>query len=58
MTRNDHLEAIAQGLDQLRTVSLITPAMVEGLSPVDQRTRQAGLLGANEAGLFKPVPRT
>jgi hypothetical protein len=58
MTRNDHLEAIAQRLDQLRKVSLITPAMIEGLSPVDERTRQAGFFGANEAGLFRPPPIT
>ena len=33
---------------------LLTPKMVAGLSPVDDRLYTAGLMGANEAGLYKP----
>lgn len=48
------LERIAQRLDKIRRFSLLTPAMVARLAPVDERLYQAGLQGANEAGLFKP----
>ncbi len=47
------LDAIADELDVVRKVELITPAMVARLTLVDERALQAGLLGANAAGLFK-----
>jgi hypothetical protein len=31
----------------------LTDEMIEALLPVDERSCQAGLLGANEAGLYK-----
>jgi hypothetical protein len=52
-TRDEALDAIAERLDEIRKVPLLTPAMVRGLAPVDPRALAAGLLGANEAGLFK-----
>jgi hypothetical protein len=54
MTSNDHLDDIAQRLDEIRKMMLITPDMVAGLAPVDKRSYQAGLLGVNAAGLYKP----
>jgi len=54
MGSDDHLDAIATRLDEIRKISLITPSMVRRLSPVDERSYQAGLLGANWKGLFKP----
>ncbi len=53
MTSDEPLDAIAQRLDEIRRVTLLTDEMIEALLPVDERSCQAGLLGANEAGLYK-----
>ena len=47
------LEALADGMDRYRVRPVITAAMAAGLSLADERRLQAGLLGANPAGLFK-----
>jgi hypothetical protein len=57
MTRDEPLEQIAQRLDEIRRVSLLTRPMLARLSLVDKRSRQAGLLGANKAGLYQPPHR-
>lgn len=54
MTSDAGLEQIAERLDQIRRFSLLTPQMLANLSPVDDRTYQTGLHGANAAGLFRP----
>ena len=54
MGSDEHLEAIADRLDSLRKVSILTPFMARRLSPLDKRSYNAGLLGANWEGLFKP----
>lgn len=54
MTSDDNLEAIALRLDEIRKVPVLTRRMVANLSPVDKRSYQAGMLGVNEAGLYKP----
>ncbi len=54
MVNNDHLEAIAQRLDELRRIPLLTPRMIAHLSLVDERSYRAGMLGVNAAGLYKP----
>jgi hypothetical protein len=54
MTRDAAMEGIAQRLDEIRRFFLLTPKMIAGLSRVDERSRNAGLQGANEAGLYKP----
>lgn len=54
MISNVSMEQIAQRTDQIRRYYLLTPKMIERLSPVDERLYKAGLQGANEAGLFKP----
>jgi len=54
MTRDEPLEKIALRLDEIRRVFLLTRPMIMQLSPVDQRSRRAGLLGANQAGLYRP----
>ena len=54
MSSDEPLEAIASRLDRVRRVPVITPRMAAGLSPVDARSYQAGLLGADPAGLFRP----
>lgn len=54
MVSNDHLGDIAARLDRLRSVSLLRPDMAACLASVDERTYRAGLLGANERGLYRP----
>ncbi|MEJ2634751.1 MAG: hypothetical protein P8184_05610 [Calditrichia bacterium] len=57
-TQSDaHLEVAADRFDHLRRVSIVTPAMSQKLSPVDERTYRAGMQGVNEAGLYHPPPR-
>ncbi len=57
MVRNEPLDWIAQRLDRTRRVRLLTPRMVKRLSPLDARAYQAGLLGTNPRGLYRPGPR-
>lgn len=54
MTRDERLDDIGVRLGEIRTIRLLTPRQVAALQPVDARSLQAGLLGANEAGLYKP----
>jgi hypothetical protein len=54
MTEDAPLNRIAARLDEIRSVPVVTDAMVARLSPVDDRSYRAGLLGVNEAGLFRP----
>lgn len=51
MTRDEPLDRIADRLDDIRRFKALTDAMVTDLSPVDSRILEAGLKGANEAGL-------
>jgi hypothetical protein len=55
MVSNDHLEEVAARLDRMRSVPLLKPATAAALAPVDERTYRAGLLGANERGLYRPL---
>jgi hypothetical protein len=57
MTRDDFLERIAQKLDRIRKVPVLTRPMISDLSLVDERSYQAGLMGANEAGLYRPASK-
>ena len=50
------MDLIAEGLDRKRRVSIITHQAVRQLSLADERSRKAGLLGADKAGLFNPSP--
>jgi hypothetical protein len=50
------MDLIAEALDKKRRVSIITDKAVRQLSLADERSRKAGLLGADEAGLFTPSP--
>jgi hypothetical protein len=51
------LERISERLDKTRRYSLITERMAADLSPLDERSYQAGLIGANEKGLYRPRPK-
>ncbi len=54
MSRDETMDLIAERLDVIRKVPVVTAEMVAGLAPVDKRSYDAGLLGVNEAGLYKP----
>jgi hypothetical protein len=54
MVSSVHLEVIAARLDRIGWVPLLSPGSEASLSPVDERTYRAGLLGANERGLYRP----
>jgi hypothetical protein len=56
MTRDEPLQGIAQRLDESPRTPLLTESMIADLSLVDERSFRAGLLGANEAGLYQPPP--
>jgi hypothetical protein len=55
MTEDAALDLIAARTDEMRRIELITPAMARRLNPVDARAYDAGLQGADPAGLFKPA---
>jgi hypothetical protein len=55
MTRDEPMAAIAARLDEIRRVFVLTRRMVERLSPMDERSYQAGMLGVVPEGLYKPT---
>lgn len=63
LIRFDHLnwlqnkagvDAIEDKLLSLPRIPLLTPAVIQFLSPVDSLSYKAGMLGTNPAGLYKP----
>jgi hypothetical protein len=54
MIKDEPLYWIAKKLDRTRRVRVLTPRMVRNLSLLDPRAYQAGLLGADQKGLFHP----
>jgi len=57
MTKHDSLGRIAHRLDRIRKVPVLTQPMISNLSLVDERSYRAGLLEANEAGLYRPTSK-
>jgi hypothetical protein len=53
MTADETMERIAQHTDEIRRVMLIDAEMEKRLSPVDERSYQAGLTGSDPNGIFK-----
>ena len=53
MVSNDNLETIADRLDAIRKVNLLTSRMVRRLSPVDKRFYKAGMLEADTSVIYK-----
>ena len=51
------LERIAERLEVVRIIPALTPGMIEDLSPVDERSYRAGMLGTDPAGLYRPPIR-
>ena len=54
LTSDEAMETIAQALDRVRHYPLLTAAQVRALVQVDKRSYEAGLRGANRAGLYQP----
>ncbi|HVT15577.1 MAG TPA: hypothetical protein VHQ90_05260 [Thermoanaerobaculia bacterium] len=54
---DEGLDVIARRLDLIRHYPVIAPGRVAGLSLLDERSFAAGMLGAVEAGLYKPPGR-
>ena len=57
MTRDETMDLISGRLDGIRRVPILTRPMISRLSPVDKRSCEAGLYGANRAGLSVPPRR-
>src|SRR4030043_37242 len=57
MITDDSLEHIAQKLDRIRRVLVLTEPRFSPLSLVDERSYQAGLVGGKEAGFYKPTTK-
>jgi len=57
MMRDETMELIAQRLDEMRRVAILTRPMIARLCLVDKRSCRAGLHGANQAGLSRPPRR-
>jgi len=53
MSSDAGLETLATAMDRYRILPLLTSQMLSVLSPVDDRSLRAGMLGTNKAGLFK-----
>ncbi len=53
MSSDTGLEALSTDMDRYRVHPVISGEMAANLAPLDGRSLRAGLMGANEAGLFK-----
>ena len=53
MTSDTGLETLSNAMDRYKVRPVINEDMAAGLSPVDERSLHAGLMGANPDGLFK-----
>jgi hypothetical protein len=54
MEADDGLDTVAQRLDALDRTPVLTPGMAARLSPMDARSFEAGMLGVDAAGLWRP----
>ena len=53
VTVDETMELIAQRTEEIRRILLIDPEMEKRLSPVDERSFQAGLTGSDPKGIYK-----
>jgi hypothetical protein len=54
MWKDEAADVIEHRFSSLRRTNLLTPDMIQDLSPVDERSFKAGMLGVNQSGLYKP----
>ncbi len=52
--RDEAMDLIAEKLDELHHYKIINEDMIKLLNKVDERSYRAGMLGADEKGLYKP----
>jgi hypothetical protein len=57
MISDPPIEKIGKRLDEIRRVRILKRSMIAGLSPIDERSYRAGLVGAKRAGLYQPHKR-
>jgi hypothetical protein len=48
------MDEIEKKLNNMKITKLLTPKMIKNLVPIDDRTYNAGMLGANMAGMYDP----
>ncbi|HOY67764.1 MAG TPA: hypothetical protein PLP29_12820 [Candidatus Ozemobacteraceae bacterium] len=54
MMQDEALDAVADALDRQRTYDVISPAQAGRLPRMDKRSYEAGMLGVNPDGLWRP----
>ena len=54
MWKDSGVDIIEQRLKEIHRFLVLTPQMGYHLNPMDRRSYQAGMLGVNESGLYKP----
>jgi hypothetical protein len=54
VTTDEDLEYIGDKLNQMHHFDIVTNKMISKLKPASETVLKAGLMGSNEAGLFKP----
>ena len=54
MSDDKGMDEIEKVLNTRKVVKIFTRKMIKNFSPVDERTYQSGLMGANMNGLYKP----
>lgn len=54
LIKDEKMEDIANKIEKMRHYPLLTEVMIKALSPVDKRTYEAGMLGTDPRGLYKP----
>ncbi len=54
MGSDEHLGVIEERLYKLKRFPVLTPAMIANLASVDKLSYDAGMLGSNPEGLYKP----
>jgi hypothetical protein len=55
MTTDEDLEFIGDKLESMRHIQVVNDQMIKNLKRASDSMLKAGLLGSNEAGLFKPL---
>jgi hypothetical protein len=54
MVRDEPLDMVAQRLDAIRHIPLLSECSIQGLCLTDERSYRAGMQGVKRAGLYKP----
>jgi hypothetical protein len=52
--KENGLDIIEQRMKEIHRFIVLSSGMIKNLNPKDRRSYQAGMLGVNEAGLYKP----